>query len=223
LGVSQQLRVGQKVYAIGNPFGLDRTLTVGIISSLNRSIPSHNGRTMKSIIQIDAALNRGNSGGPLLNSRGLLIGMNTAIASHTGENTGVGFAIPVASIQRVVPQLIEQGRVIRATSGIVHVHPTEAGLWVAALLPGGPAEQAGLRAFRVLREQRQRGAFLYERTVVDRGYADIIVAAEGQPVRTFDELMTLVEDRNPGDPFELSILREGQEAKISLRLGVEEP
>jgi S1-C subfamily serine protease len=167
-GTSQSLRVGQKVFAIGNPFGLDRTLTVGIISSLNRSIPSHNGRTMKSIIQIDAALNRGNSGGPLLNSRGLLIGMNTAIASNTGENTGVGFAIPAGTIQRVVPQLIEKGRVIRPTAGIVHTHPTEAGLVVAALLPGGPAEQAGLRGFRVLRQQRQRGAFLYERTVVDR-------------------------------------------------------
>jgi S1-C subfamily serine protease len=222
LGDSTRLKVGQIVYAIGNPFGLERTMTTGIISSLNRSLPTKGNRTMKSIIQIDAALNRGNSGGPLLNSRGLLIGMNTAIASNTGENTGVGFAIPAGTIQRVVPQLIEKGRVIRPTAGIVHTHPTEAGLVVAALLPGGPAEQAGLRGFRVLRQQRQRGAFLYERTVVDRGYADCIVAAEGQPVHTFDELLTLVEEKQPGDPLVLTVLREGQEAEITLRLGVEE-
>ena len=102
---------GQRIYAIGNPFGLERTMTTGIISSLNRTLPSQNQRRMKSIIQIDAALNQGNSGGPLLNSRSQLIGMNTAIASTTGENTGVGFAVPVSTIARVVPQLIRDGRV----------------------------------------------------------------------------------------------------------------
>ena len=197
-------------------------MTVGIISSLNRSIPARSGRTMKSIIQIDAALNQGNSGGPLLDSRGKLIGMNTAIASNTGENTGVGFAIPVGTIQRVVPQLIANGRVIRATAGIAHVHPTEVGLVVAALIPGGPAEQAGLRGFRVLREQRQRGAFLYERTIVDRSYADIITAVAGQPVRSFDDLLTAVEQQEPGDQLRLSILRDSTPRELTLTLAAEE-
>ena len=114
---SAALRVGQKVYAIGNPFGLERTMTVGIVSSLNRTLRSRNQRTMKSIIQIDAALNRGNSGGPLFDTSAKLIGMNTAIATLTGENTGVGFAVPVNTIRRVVEQLIKNGRVIRATIG----------------------------------------------------------------------------------------------------------
>ncbi len=219
---SGRQRVGQKVYAIGNPFGLDRTLTVGIVSSLNRSIPSRNGRTMKSIIQIDAALNRGSSGGPLLNSRGQLIGMNTAIASNTGENTGVGFAIPISTIDRVVPQLIEKGRVIRPTAGIAHVHPTEAGLLVAALIPGGPAEQAGLRSFRVQRVQRQRGPYLYQSTMVDRSHADIIIAAEGQALRSFDELLTIVEEKTSGDSVVLTILRDGEEREVVLRLTAEE-
>src|SRR6185369_3531440 len=124
LGDSSRLKVGQIVYAIGNPFGLERTMTTGIISSLNRSLPGKSGRTMKSMIQLDAALNRGNSGGPLLDTRGRLIGMNTAIASSTGENTGVGFAIPVDTIKRVAVQLIESGRVLRADAGITHVLPT---------------------------------------------------------------------------------------------------
>jgi S1-C subfamily serine protease len=219
---AERMRVGQKVYAIGNPFGLERTLTVGIVSSLNRSLPSRNGRTMKSIIQIDAALNRGNSGGPLLDSRARLIGMNTAIASNTGENTGVGFAIPVGTIQRVVRELIQNGRVVRPTAGIAHVHPTDVGLVVAALIPGGPAEQAGLRGFRVLRQQRQRGAFLYERTVVDRSYADIITAVAGNPVATFDDLLTAVEQREPGDQLTITVLRDGQSKDLTVLLVAED-
>ena len=129
LGDSSRLKVGQIVYAIGNPFGLERTMTTGIISSLNRSLPTRAGRTMKSIIQIDAALNRGNSGGPLLDTRGRLIGMNTAIASSTGENTGVGFAIPVDTIKRVVPQLIATGKVIRPEAGISRVLSDRATAW----------------------------------------------------------------------------------------------
>jgi len=160
LGNSNTLQVGQKVYAIGNPFGLERTMTVGIISSLNRSLPSRNSRIMKSIIQIDAALNQGNSGGPLLDSRGRLIGMNTAIASRTGENTGVGFAIPVNNIQRVVPQLIDNGRVIRPDIGITRVYQIEEGLVIATLAAGGPAEQAGLRGLRLIRQPRRRGPFV---------------------------------------------------------------
>ena len=125
LGDSTRLKVGQRVFALGNPFGLERTLTTGIISSLIVRFLSRNGRTIKSIIQIDAAINPGNSGGPLLDSHSRLIGMNTAIASRTGQNTGVGFAIPVTSIGRVVPQLIQRGRVLRPEIGIARVYQTE--------------------------------------------------------------------------------------------------
>ncbi len=147
-GNSTQLRVGQRVFAIGNPFGLERTLSTGIISSLNRSLPSKRGRSLKSIIQIDAAMNPGNSGGPLLDSHARLIGMNTAIASRTGESVGVGFAIPVATIARIVPQLLHEGKVRRPETGIVRVYQTDKGLLVATLAPGGPAERAGLRGPR---------------------------------------------------------------------------
>ena len=146
LGNSGELRVGQKVLAIGNPFGLERTLTIGIISSLNRSLPTRTGRTIKSMIQIDAAINPGNSGGPLLDSRGRVIGMNTAIASKTGQNTGVGFAIPINTIARIVPQLIKDGRVIRPDIGIERVYETDEGVLVASVTAGGPASVPDCRA-----------------------------------------------------------------------------
>ena len=146
-GNSADLKVGQRVFAIGNPFGLERTMTTGIISSLNRSLPSRrNGRSIKSIIQIDAAINPGNSGGPLLDSHGRMIGMNAAIASKTGESAGVGFAIPVNTIARVVPQLIAAGRVRRPDAGITRVHETDKGLLIADAGPrrsGGACRSAG--------------------------------------------------------------------------------
>ncbi len=152
-GNSTQLRVGQRVFAIGNPFGLERTLTTGIIASLNRSLPGRrSGRSLKSIIQIDAAINPGNSGGPLLDSHARMIGMNTAIASKTGESAGVGFAIPVSTIARIVPQLIREGRVRRPETGIVRVYQTEQGLLIATLGPrrsrraGRPARPQGRAA-----------------------------------------------------------------------------
>jgi S1-C subfamily serine protease len=221
-GDSSALRVGQKVFAIGNPFGLERTMTVGIISSLNRSLQSKTGRAMKSIIQIDAALNQGNSGGPLLNSRGRLIGMNTAIASRTGENTGVGFSIPVNSIHRVVPQLIENGRVIRPDVGISRVYQTEHGLIIATLAPDGPAEGAGLRGFRVIRERQRQGMFVYEETRIDRDYADLIVAVDGVRVRTADELLSAIERKKPGDEVTLSVIRDGAPLNVSVVLGAGE-
>ena len=178
---------------------------------------------MKSIIQIDAALNQGNSGGPLLDSRGQLIGMNSAIASETGQNTGVGFAIPAGTIRRVVPQLIKNGRVIRTSAGIAHVHPTDDGLLVAALIPGGPAERAGLQGFRVIREQKQRGAFLYERTLVDRSQADIVQTVDGTRVSTLDQLLTVVEEKQPGDEVTMGILRGGSVAEsVRVQLRAEE-
>jgi S1-C subfamily serine protease len=222
LGDSSRLRVGQNVYAIGNPFGLERTMTTGIISSLNRSLPTKSGRTMKSIIQIDAALNRGNSGGPLLDSRGRLIGMNTAIASSTGENTGVGFAIPVDTIKRVSAQLIDHGRVIRADAGITHVQTTERGLLVVMLVPGGPAERAGLRGFRIVREQERRGPFLVEKRRVDRSQADLIVSVDGEPVRTADEFLSLIERHRPGERALLGVVRDGQIVEVPVTLAAEE-
>ena len=153
-GDSSRLKVGMKVYAIGNPFGLERTMTTGIVSSLNRTLPVTRARSIKSVIQIDAAINPGNSGGPLFNSHGMLIGMNTAIASKTGQNSGIGFAIPVNLIRRVVPELIEHGRVIRPDSGILEVMRTESGLRILRLDPEGPAIKAGLRGPEIRRVKR---------------------------------------------------------------------
>ena len=221
-GESSILRVGQHVYAIGNPFGLERTMTTGIISSLNRSLPSRSGRTMKSIIQIDAALNRGNSGGPLLDSRGRLIGMNTAIASRSGENTGVGFAIPVNTISRVVPQLIQNGRVIRPDLGITRVLQTDQGLVIATITPGGPAERSGLRGFRIIKNQRRFGPFVSEEVQIDRDYADLIVAIDGQPVKSADDLLSAIERHQPGEEAVVTVLREGRQVNVGVVLGAEE-
>jgi S1-C subfamily serine protease len=221
LGESSRLKVGQKILAIGNPFGLDRTLTVGIVSSLNRSIPSRTGRDMKSIIQIDAALNRGNSGGPLLNTRGELIGMNTAIAnpSQTGENTGVGFAIPVNTINRVVPQLLEHGRVIRPVHGIASVYEADRGLIIIDVVPGSPAARAGLQGFKVVTQRERRGGFVYERTFVDRDNADLIVAVDGKRVTTGDEFQDLVESKQPGDRIIIRVTRNNREIEVPVTLG----
>jgi len=217
LGESRHLRVGQRVYAIGNPFGLERTLTTGIISSVDRSLPTRNRRIIKSIIQIDAAINPGNSGGPLLDTHGRLIGMNTAIASATGQSSGVGFAIPVAVIARVVPQLIERGRVIRPDSGITRAMQTEKGLLIATMAPNGPAEQAGLRGFR-LAKHKKSGIFNYESTSIDRSAADMVVAVNGEKVVTAADFLAIVESHQPGEEVTLTVVRDGHEVQIPLRL-----
>jgi S1-C subfamily serine protease len=222
MGDSERLRVGQKVYAIGNPFGLERTLTTGIISSLNRQLPSRAGRTMKSIIQIDAALNHGNSGGPLLDSRGRYIGMNTAIASQTGGSTGVGFSIPVSTIRRVTPQLLEHGRVIRADIGITRVFQTEKGLLIVTTAKGGPAERAGLQGFRIVRKENRRGPFVFTEQHIDPESADLIVAINGEKCRTVDELLTAVETRRPGDEVLVTVIRQGRELQVPVVLGTGE-
>jgi S1-C subfamily serine protease len=221
-GDSTRLRVGQRVFAIGNPFGLERTLTTGIISSLNRTLPSRQHRTIKSIIQIDAAINPGNSGGPLLDSRGRLIGMNTAIASATGQSAGVGFAIPAANIARVLPQLIERGHVIRPDAGITRVLQTEDGLLIATITPGGPAEQAGLRGFRIARQQRRQGPFTYSTNTIDRNAADLIVAVDGEKVVTAEDFLSLVEARQPGQEVVITVIRGGNQVKVPLRLAAAE-
>ena len=220
LGDSTRLRVGQKVYAIGNPFGLERTLTLGIVSSLNRTLPSRTGRTIKSIIQIDAAINPGNSVGPLLDSQGRLIGLNTAIASKTGQSAGVGFAIPVNTVARVVPQLIERGQVIRPEVGIQRVYQTERGLIIAGLLEGGPAEQAGLRGPRLVKQQRRQGPFVTESSKLDMTTADMIVAVNGQRIKTADDFLSLVEVHPPGAEVDITVVREGRETNVRVRLGV---
>ncbi len=220
-GTSHDLRVGQRVFAIGNPFGLERTLTTGIISSLNRSLPTKTGRTIKSIIQTDAAINPGNSGGPLLDSGGLLIGMTTAIASRTGQSSGVGFAIPAGTLRRIVPQLIARGRVVRPDAGIARVYQSEAGLLVAAVVPDGPAERAGIKGYRVVRERRRQGPFMVDVERVDRSGADLIVAVESQPVKTADDFLSAVESRNPGDTILIRVRREGRELDVSVVLAAE--
>jgi S1-C subfamily serine protease len=218
LGDSTQLKVGQRVFAIGNPFGLERTLTTGIVSSLNRSLPGRSRTRLRSMIQIDAAINPGNSGGPLLDSRGRLIGMNTAIASKTGQSTGVGFAIPASTITRFVPQLIEKGRVIRPDLGITRVYETEHGLLIAALAPGGPAEAAGLRGPQVRRDRRRPGPFVYESQQLDRAAADLIVAVDGNRTTTADQFLSAIESKLPGEQVSITIVRQGQETTVRARL-----
>ncbi len=220
-GSSNDLRVGQRVFAIGNPFGLERTLTTGIISSLNRSLPTRTGRTIKSIIQTDAAINPGNSGGPLVDSGSHLIGMTTAIASRTGQSAGVGFAIPVGTLSRIVPQLIQRGKVVRPDAGIARVYQSDAGLVVAELAPEGPAERAGMRGFRVIRERKRQGPFTVETARVDRAGADVIVAVAGQAVRTADDFLSAVESRNPGDQVLITVSREGHKLDVPVVLDAE--
>lgn len=214
-GDSTRLRVGQRVYALGNPFGLDRTLSTGIVSSLDRWIPSRRRvGTIRQIIQIDASINPGSSGGPLLDSHGRMIGMNTAIASKTGESTGVGFALPVNTIARVVPQLIRNGRVVRGDIGIDQVFQNDRGVFVARLTPGGPAERARLQGPKVVK-QRQ-GPFVY--SSVDRSTADRIVAIDGQPIKVAGDVLDALENKQPGDQVTVTIARSGREYQVPVRL-----
>ena len=195
-GDSSRLLVGQKILALGNPFGLERTLTSGIISSLDRSLKAKNGRMIKGIIQTDAAINPGNSGGPLLNSRGQVIGLNTAIVSQVGQSAGISFAVPINPIARILDQLITNGRVIRADLGITRVYSTGDGLLVVDLVEGGPAAQAGIQPIRVRVEQIAPGII---RRSIDRESADMIVAVDHKRVRTVEELLNEVEKHRPGD------------------------
>lgn len=217
-GRSEKLKVGQRVFALGSPLGLEQTMTVGVVSSVNRTLPSLSKRTMKSIIQIDAALNRGNSGGPLMNSRGELIGMNTAIASRIGENSGIGFAIPAATILRIAPQLIQFGKVRRPSIGIESIAETAKGLLLVTLEPGGPAEKAGLQGVRVVRRRTVLGELIRR----DYSTADILVEIDGQPIRSADELLSSVESRKAGDSVLVTLSRKDETIRVPIRL-VEEP
>jgi S1-C subfamily serine protease len=216
LGDSSSVLVGQKILALGNPFGLERTLTTGIISSLERSLKAKNGRMIKGIIQTDAAINPGNSGGPLLNSRGQVIGMNTAIVSQVGQSAGISFAVPINAISRILQQLIENGRVIRADLGITHVYATGEGLLVRAVVEGGPAERAGIQPVRMRVERLAPGII---RRSLDPDSADLIVAIEHKRVRTVEELLTEVEKHRPGETIRVTVVRDGKPVDIPVRLG----
>jgi S1-C subfamily serine protease len=217
IGTSKDLLVGQKVYAIGNPFGLDQTLTTGIISALNREIESVTGRAIRGVIQTDAAINPGNSGGPLLDSAGRLIGVNTAIASPSGASAGIGFAIPVDEVNRIVPRLIADGKFTRPALGI-QAAPLEFqtalgiknGVAVVGVLPRGAAEAAGIKPFK-----RAPGGELV--------VGDIITAVDGKPIANLDELLQALEQRQPGDTVKLTLIRaDKQPAELAVRLGVPE-
>ncbi|MFM8187745.1 MAG: S1C family serine protease [Pirellula sp.] len=218
-GDSSQLRVGQHIIAIGNPFGFERTMSTGIISSLNRQITSRTRRTIRSVIQIDAALNQGNSGGPLLNSRGELIGMNTAIATRSGDNAGIGFAIPVNTMSRVVPQLIHTGRVARPTIGIMQVFETENGLLIVNMSPNGPAERAGLRGSSIERRKVRSVLGMVEQESVDHSQADLIIAIDQTKVKQADDLLSVIETKKAGDVVRLTIVRSGKSLSIPVTLG----
>jgi S1-C subfamily serine protease len=220
LGESTDLKVGQRVFAIGNPYGLERTMSVGIISSLNRTLAAERGKKLKNMIQLDAALNQGNSGGPLLDTRGRLIGMNTAIASLTGQSSGVGFAVPVNVIKRTIPELIQFGKVVRASLGLEAVWETRIGVGIAKTERGGAAENAGLQGGLTTRIERM-GNINIRRTFFDHENADIILSIDGVEVNSAEDINNLISEKRPGDRVALSILRRGQQTDVTLTLGTE--
>jgi S1-C subfamily serine protease len=216
MGASDNLRVGQRVFAMGNPFGWEGTMTTGIISSLNRDLPSRvEGRTMKALIQTDAPMNPGNSGGPLLDTHGRMIGMCVAIATRTGANVGIGFAIPIDRIKTNIPELIQKGHIVRADIGIIDVVETDSGLLVRRLKPDGPAAKAGLRGFRVV--QRRVGNATYN--VVDRSNADLILGMDGEEIRSGVQFQDKIWQHKPGDVVTLNVVRGGKNVDIPVTLG----
>jgi S1-C subfamily serine protease len=174
---------------------------------------------MKSIVQIDAALNQGNSGGPLLNSRGELIGMNTAIATSTGDSAGIGFAIPSRTISRVVPQLIKNGYVVRPTIGIMRVEEKENGLMIVELTPKGPAEKAGLKGYKVIMRKFRRNNSVFQQPSIDPSEADLIVGCDNVRIASADDLLTIIESKKPGETVSLAIVRQGQLINVPVTLG----
>lgn len=218
-GSSSEIRVGQTVVAIDNPFGLDRTLTTGIVSALGRRLQTQQGALVGQAIQTDAAINPGNSGGPLLDMRGRVIGINTAINSPTGASVGIGFAVPVDVIKRVVPELIANGRYAHPDIGLqvaelgTEVTPgsdsVSRGLLIVDVESGGPADQAGLQAAQV---SARRGRYVFSG-------GDIIVAINGQPMYSRDDMLIYLEDHfRPGDVITVTIVRNRQTQDVSLTL-----
>ncbi len=211
LGSSSDLKVGQNVFAIGNPFGLDHTMTGGLVSALGREIQAANGRSIQNVIQTDAAINPGNSGGPLLDSAGRLIGVNTAIYSKTGSYAGIGFAVPVDTVHRVVPQLLEFGRLQRPTLGVrlasdqVTARAGLRGVLILQVIPGSGAARVGLRGT----SETARGFVL----------GDIIRELQGRPVASQDDLLHALESFAVGDQVEVVVEREGALQSFEIELG----
>lgn len=208
---SRDLEVGQTVYAIGNPFGLDTTLSSGIVSALGRTITSMTDRKIYDVIQTDTAINPGNSGGPLLAACGRLVGVNTAILSPSGAYAGIGFAVPSDTVSRVVPQLIEKGRVTRAGLGLQLVpdHVTERarikGVAIYAVFDQTPAARAGLEGLGVNR-------------LGDLVFGDVITAVDGIPVAAIEDLRAILDPRQPGERVTLSVMRAGKSRDLTLPL-----
>jgi S1-C subfamily serine protease len=220
LGDSKNLQVGQKVYAIGNPFGLAGTLTSGIVSSI-RSVQEPDGINIDEAIQTDAAINPGNSGGPLLNSHGEVIGINTMIASSVGQNAGIGFAIPINTAKAVLNDLITLGRVRRPVLGVLTIAigpdiadqlglPADYGLLVQRVVPGGAAERAGLRA-------GTERAYLGNTPIMVGG--DLIVAIDGQDVQDQQQLAQIMNNHRAGDTVRVTIYRGKRRIDLNLTLG----
>ena len=211
LGTSKDLEVGQKVFAIGNPFGLDHSLTTGVISGLGREIEAVSGRTIHDVIQTDAAINPGNSGGPLLDSHGNLIGVNTAIYSPSGANAGVGFAIPVDTVNHVVTKII-QGKAKTIECPVMGVQIANyvlrdgkvQGVLVVSVLSNGPAQAAGLKGHD-------------ERSDADE-IGDVILAVDGKETKNVSQLQQIIESHKAGDKVTLTILRGGQKEKVEVGL-----
>jgi S1-C subfamily serine protease len=211
-----QLEVGQKAVAIGNPFGLDHTLTTGVISALGRQVQGAGGVTIRDMIQTDAAINPGNSGGPLLDSTGQLIGMNTMIFSKSGSSAGIGFAVPVATIARIVPQIIKTGRAEQLGLGI-GIDPMQKlerrlglrGVIVLAVPPESPAAKAGMRGITQTRQGISLG--------------DIIIGVDDKRVETFDDLYTILDAHKPDDIVKVNVARGEETATLPVKVVVLNP
>ena len=211
VGQSGALQVGQKVLAIGNPFGLDHTLTTGVVSALGRTISSMSNRNIDGVIQTDAAINPGNSGGPLLDSAGRLIGVNTQIVSPSGAFAGIGFAVPVDTVKRVVPQLIEFGKLIRPGFGVRPLPDRQAARWrikgvvLMQVERGSAAARAGLEGMRQVRPGR------FE-------LGDVIVGIDDEVVEDLDDLYSILDLRRVGDQVEVEVLRDGRRRRVTITL-----
>ncbi|HKY31755.1 MAG TPA: trypsin-like peptidase domain-containing protein [Candidatus Polarisedimenticolia bacterium] len=211
LGSSRDLAVGQTVLALGNPFGLDHSLTVGVVSAVGRELRSPSGRTIRDVIQTDAAINPGNSGGPLLDSSGRLVGVNSAIYSPSGAFAGIGFAVPVDTVKRLVPQLIEHGKAIQPGIGASLLRESMAqrlgleGIIIGEVSPGGPAARAGLEGVRQSRSGRW-------------AIGDRIVAVDGRKVGSADDLLHLFESAGVGAEVTLTVERDGRSREVKVKL-----
>lgn len=223
MGSSRDIRVGQKVIAIGNPFGFDRTLTTGIVSGVGRPIQIRkDGSVIRNMIQTDASINPGNSGGPLLDSQGNMIGINTMIYSPSGGSVGIGFAVPVDTARRSVPEIIRHGRVLRGWIDIVPVPlfselvdyaklPVSKGLLISRLIPGGNAAQAGLRGGSSSQLVRHKSSLIYLG-------GDIIVEVDGTAVETVPDLLGALEEKKPGDRVRVMAYRGKEKKSFTLTL-----